>query len=280
MMTKLVAEIGWNHMGDMVLAKEMIAAAAESGADAVKFQVWSVKNLKSGPWDSDGRREIYEKAELSEEQLMSLREESLKLNLGFFVSIFSEAELPIAMKVSPEIIKVPSTEIANLALAKGIKDYNQKFDVFKHVIISTGASVLAEIKNAVQEQRLTQQITLLHCVSSYPCPPEKANLMRINSLQRQFCPNGVDVGYSGHCEGVIDAIVSTYFHPTIIEKHFTIDHGLPGRDNKFAILPADMKTLRSYINNAHSMLVQSSDMFDYQECEKEMRNLYRGRWNA
>ena len=64
-MTKLIAEIGWNHMGDMTLAKDMIWAAKESGCDFAKFQTWSVSRLKSGVWDTDGRREIYENAELS-----------------------------------------------------------------------------------------------------------------------------------------------------------------------------------------------------------------------
>ena len=67
-MTKLIAEIGWNHMGDMDLAKEMIAAANESGADSAKFQTWSVQRLKHGSWDDDGRLEIYKKAELSLDQ--------------------------------------------------------------------------------------------------------------------------------------------------------------------------------------------------------------------
>jgi len=65
---KIIAEIGWNHMGDMVLAKEMISAASESGADYAKFQTWSVANLKDGPWNEDGRLDIYKKAELSKEQ--------------------------------------------------------------------------------------------------------------------------------------------------------------------------------------------------------------------
>ena len=64
-MTKLIAEIGWNHMGDMVLAKDMITAAKESGADFAKFQTFDIKRLKSGPWDTDGRVEIYKKAQLS-----------------------------------------------------------------------------------------------------------------------------------------------------------------------------------------------------------------------
>ena len=73
-MTKIIAEIGWNHMGDMSLAKEMIVAAAENGADFAKFQTWSVKRLKSGDWDVDGRREIYEKAELTLDQHLELKE--------------------------------------------------------------------------------------------------------------------------------------------------------------------------------------------------------------
>ena len=70
---KIIAEIGWNHMGDMVLAKDMITAAKESGCDFAKFQTWSVDRLKSGVWDTDGRREIYEKAQLSLEQHNELK---------------------------------------------------------------------------------------------------------------------------------------------------------------------------------------------------------------
>ena len=70
MKTKIISEIGWNHMGDMDLAKEMISASKENGADMVKFQTWSVDRLKDGPWDTDGRREIYEKAELTKTYLV------------------------------------------------------------------------------------------------------------------------------------------------------------------------------------------------------------------
>ena len=72
-MTKIVSEIGWNHMGDLTLAKEMIHASKESGADIVKFQTWSVSRLKKGPWDKDGRTEIYKKAELSENDHQQLK---------------------------------------------------------------------------------------------------------------------------------------------------------------------------------------------------------------
>ena len=77
-MIKIIAEIGWNHMGDMDLAKKMIVAAHKAGADFAKFQTWSVKNLKPGPWDIDGRLEIYKKAELTKEKHNLLKNRSLK----------------------------------------------------------------------------------------------------------------------------------------------------------------------------------------------------------
>ena len=86
---KLIAEIGWNHMGDMELAKNMIISAAKSGADICKFQTWSEKNLKSGPWDNDGRREIYKKAELSEEQHFELKKICEENKVLFLTSVFN-----------------------------------------------------------------------------------------------------------------------------------------------------------------------------------------------
>ena len=82
MKIKLIAEIGWNHMGDMNLAKEMISAAAECGADIVKFQTWSESNLKPGPWDNDGRRDIYKKAELSLDDHNILKSDCEKKGVG------------------------------------------------------------------------------------------------------------------------------------------------------------------------------------------------------
>ena len=82
-MTKLIAEIGWNHMGNMTLAKEMILAAKESGCDFAKFQTWSVDRLKPGVWDTDGRREIYEKAELDLDKHIELKEYCDEVDIVF-----------------------------------------------------------------------------------------------------------------------------------------------------------------------------------------------------
>ena len=86
---ELIAEIGWNHMGDMKLAKEMISAAKESGCDFAKFQTWSVRRLKRGVWDTDGRREIYEKAELTHDQHFILKELCEENSIQFLTSVFN-----------------------------------------------------------------------------------------------------------------------------------------------------------------------------------------------
>ena len=107
-MTKIIAEIGWNHMGDMSLAKEMIVAAAENGADFAKFQTWSVKRLKSGDWDVDGRREIYEKAELTLDQHLELKHYCNDNDIEFISSVFSLDDLELYKKVTNKTIKIPN----------------------------------------------------------------------------------------------------------------------------------------------------------------------------
>ena len=112
-MIKIIAEIGWNHMGDMDLAKKMIVAAHKAGADFAKFQTWSVKNLKPGPWDIDGRLEIYKKAELTKEKHNLLKNYCDEIGIGFLTSVFNVNDVGWLSELNREIIKVPSHEIYN-----------------------------------------------------------------------------------------------------------------------------------------------------------------------
>ena len=113
----------------------------------------------------------------------------------------------------------------------------------------------------------------MHCVSTYPCPPEKINLPRMEELKK-FTRI---VGYSGHYPGIDDAIAAMCHGATIVEKHFTIDQDLPGRDNKFAILPNDMKALCDFRDNYEKMDIDLG--LDLQECEIDTFENYRGRWS-
>ena len=137
---KLIAEIGWNFIGDLSLAKEMISAAKESGADYAKFQTWSTKDLKPGPWDNDGRLDLYKKAELTVDQHHELKEYCDKNNIEFLTSVFNKRYLEFIKDLKLESIKIASMEINNTDLI----DNADK--IFKQVFISTGATKLNEIE--------------------------------------------------------------------------------------------------------------------------------------
>ena len=265
-MTEIIAEIGWNHMGDVKLAKKMILEAKKNGADYVKTQIFDVKRLKTGPWDKDGRRNIYLKAQLNYKKMRILYEYSKKIKIVFFASVLSIPDAKLLLKFSNKIVKIPSAETNNLEL---IKFCSKKFN---HVIISTGASYFNEIKKIIKNNNF-KKLTLLHCVSSYPCDIKFANLNKIISLRKV---NKI-VGFSDHCSGIDASILSLKFDPSIIEKHFTINKKLPGRDNKFAILPFELKNLKNFIIN--QKLVEMKRGNNFQSIEKDTRRFYRGRFN-
>ena len=139
--------------------------------------------------------------------------------------------------------------------------------------MSTGTSKMDEIEESVK-LFTKARLYLMHCVSSYPCNPSIANIMKMVKLQTL----NPDVGYSDHIQGVESAKVAIGFGAKVIEKHFTIDNDLPGRDNKFAILPNDLADLSSYVKLRKEMLIDHG--VDYQECEADSRNNYTGRFNG
>jgi N,N'-diacetyllegionaminate synthase len=259
-------------MGDMRLAQEMTLAAAKSGADIVKFQTWKVNNLKSGPWDTDGRRQIYEKAELSREMHRDLRDLCSSAGVRFMTSCFSSRDVEEVRQLS-SIIKVPSTELTNREL---LSEICRLFvgDPDHHIYVSTGASIWSEVMSAADVLRESGvSFTLLHCVSSYPCPAESCNMPRIKTLSEI----SESVGYSGHYPGIEDALVAIEMGVACVEKHFTTDQTLPGRDNKFALLPGDFARIREFEAARKSMLSYHGK--DHLECERDMRQNYRGRWD-
>lgn len=260
-MSKLIAEVGWNHMGDMDLAATMIQAAAESGADYVKFQTWSENRLKPGPWDSDGRRDIYKKAQLTPDNHAFLKERCDEYGVKFLTSCFCPDDLEMIRELTDEV-KIASTECNNIPLV------SKALDMFNRLFISTGATTAQEYKLWA----FYEKVYLLHCVSAYPCPAEQVNLSKliyISTLTDRF-------GYSGHYQGIWDAIAAISLGARVVEKHFTTDNSLPGRDNKFAILPHQFKQIRKYVDELPSMLLDHGN--DFQGKEKDVRENYAGRW--
>ncbi len=264
-MTKIIAEIGWNHMGDLSLAKKMIVAASENGSDFIKTQFFSTKNLKPGPWDDDGRREIYEKAQLTIEKYIELKNFCSKSKINFFTSVFTLEDLKKISKYEKDYIKIPSAEANNFEMIKFASEN------FKNVLISTGTLKKSEIKN-ISKIVTKDKLTLLHCVSSYPCKDEDINLPKINHLRKY----ANSIGFSDHTQGILATILAIPYKLSYIEKHFTIDQSLPGRDNKFAILPKDISELKKTILLFEKANIDHGE--DYLKCEEEVRNIYARRW--
>jgi N,N'-diacetyllegionaminate synthase len=262
---KLIAELGWNFVGDMKIARDMVKAVADAGADFVKFQTWKVGRLTDGPWDDDGRRQIYEKAELSEQGHYDMKECCEKAGVQFLTSVFSEKDLSFVRDLTT-IVKIPSPEASNFGLVE------RAISLFDHVLISAGATFETEWQKWIKRDK----VTMMHCVSSYPCEPENFRISKLEIIKEMSSGRGF--GFSGHYPGIWDAVFAISLGAFIVEKHFTLDHELPGRDNKFALLPCEFEQLREYADACAEMrsVHLSKDIL---ECEADYRKFHKGRWD-
>lgn len=261
----IISEIGWNFLGDLSLAKKMIESSKEAGCKHVKFQLWNPNNLVAGAWDKDGRRQIYEKAYLDKNKYCELYEYSKSLEMDCFASIFDEKSYEILKSVSQKLIKIPSVEAYDLDLIKkSLKD-------FEKVIVSTGALKKKELESLLQFKN-ENNFFILHCVSSYPLDYKNSNFEKFFYLKDNF----KNVGYSGHAIGINDAIFALSHGAKVIEKHFTIDNNLEGRDNKFAILPKELKLICDFEKDIKNMEIKHG--LDLQVNENEVYKSYRGRF--
>ncbi len=264
---KIIAEIGWNHMGDMALAQNMIDSAISSGANVVKFQYWNPEYLTKGAWDDDGRKEIYQKAALDLKKVELLNRHVLDAGAEFLISVFGTYGAQDISSVGLTSIKIPSHETTNLKLIKFCSEN------YNYIYFSAGASTEREIMEAhdiLKEGKANYQ--LMHCVSSYPLSEDRSNLLRINWLKSL----NSEVGLSDHTTSTIIPASSVLLGVRTIEKHFTTDHNLPGRDNKFALEPDEFKEMVININTVLSSIEDRG--LDYQEIESDTVTNYRGRW--
>jgi len=266
--TKIIAEIGWNHLGNISLAKKMVRAARLNGAHICKFQFWSEKKLKKGPWDYDGRRKIYKKSELSIEKIIKLKNFCNENKIKFLTSVFNKDDAIKLKKINLKVIKIPSHECTNNELI----DYSLKN--FKEVILSIGACTKKEFHKITKKYKNKKNLIVMHCVSSYPLKEENVNFPKLYKIKKIFN----NFGYSSHYPTIDDCYAPIFLGAKYIEKHFTIDNNLPGRDNKFAITPKELKKITNYINLNQKFHIDSG--LDLQKCEKEIFLVYRDRWNA
>lgn len=261
MRTLIIAEAGVNHNGNINLAKKLIAAAAAAGADLVKFQTFTAKNLVSASApkaeyqrktteNSESQLEMIQKLELSREDHAVLIEECRTNGIGFFSTAFDPQSFDLLMELGClEQIKIPSGEITNLPLLR----YMSRFG--KPLMLSTGMANLGEIEAAIEiiEAAGTPRdvITVLHCTTEYPAPMEDVNLRAMVAMKKAF---GVNTGYSDHTIGIEIPIAAVALGATVIEKHFTLDRSLPGPDHKASLEPHELKAMVDGIRNVERAL--------------------------
>lgn len=261
MRAKLIAELSMNHMGDHGLMEEMIAAAAQSGADYVKFQTWKVCNLKHGPWDNDSRKEVYKKSEIDSKKMDFILDKCDKNKIKFLTSCFYDGDLDFIRSYSDEV-KIPGPESSNIPLME------KAISLFSTVYMSTGSSNVSEFTQWIP----CDNVYVMHCVSCYPCPSENANMNRMlyfKTLTERY-------GYSGHCLGIDDAILAISLGAKVVEKHFTTDKNLPFVDNSFSILPDEMAAIKKYAIKVEKMVINKG--LDCQEQEYKVRDTFARRW--
>lgn len=268
MSTKVIAEIGWNFMGDLALAKRMISSARSAGADIAKFQYWNPAKLKPGPWDTDGRIDIYRAAALDADKIETLSSLCAEVGIDFLISAFNASDAQFLVDLGVKKLKIPSHEVANEKL------HTFASKNFEKVFVSLGAGTQSEVEAACDIYNAIPSLEWvgMHCVSSYPCSPDQANLPRLNYL-RSKCP---ELGYSDHTTDIITPALSLAFGVTVIEKHFTIDKSLPGRDNKFALDERELTQMIAQIRVAEQCLEDHGP--GPRAIETETMEKYRGRW--
>jgi len=254
----VIAEVGVNHEGRMELAKRLVDEAKEGGADAVKFQSYKAETLasKDSPsyWDTNeepttSQYELFKKHDsFWKDEMQELKDYCDEVDIEFMSTPF-DIESADFLNEMMDVYKISSSDLTNKPFIEYLCGFN------KPIILSTGASSLSEIAEAVSWiEKFGNPLSLLHCVLNYPTPDENANLGMILDLKAKF-PEKI-IGYSDHtlpkdmkiCE------MATMLGSVIIEKHFTHDKTLPGNDHYHAMDKEDLKMYRKNIERTFTIL--------------------------
>ena len=281
----IIAEAGVNHNGSLILAKKLVRAAADSGADAVKFQTFKAESLVTEQTPQAKYQQVnmgrktsqyamLKKLELSHVAHIELAKYAQQIGIMFMSTAFDDTSLAfLTSKFKLPYLKVPSGEITNAPFLLLTSKQNLP------IILSTGMSTLAEIREALGvlafgfmhkknakpgikafrsayasregQDLLKKNVTILHCVSEYPTPVDQVNLNVIPALQKEF---GVSVGFSDHTLGVFAPVAAVALGAKIIEKHLTLSRKLPGVDHRASLEPQEFKQMVAGVRKTEKML--------------------------
>src|SRR3989338_1130155 len=241
----IIAEAGVNHDGDVKIALRLVDAAAEAGADAVKFQTFRAERMASAAAFKaayqkrqaparQSQLEMLKSLELSETAHRQIIARCRKHSLLFLSPPFDDLSADFLESLNVPAFKIPSGELTNWPLLSHIARKDRP------MIVSTGMSYLKEIREALAVIRKAGNppVILLHCVSNYPAHPATANLRAMKTLEDAF---SLPIGFSDHAQGLEVSLAAAALGAAVLEKHFTLDKNRRGPDHFFSLEPRELE---------------------------------------
>jgi N,N'-diacetyllegionaminate synthase len=256
----IIAEAGVNHNGSIDIAKKMIDAAEDAGADLVKFQTFKAESVVTQSADkAEYQKNLTDKGESQFNMIKKLEldraahEELIKhcedKDIGFISTAFDHESIDLLAELNIPFYKIPSGEITNLPYLRHMGRMG------KPVVMSTGMATLEEVRAAmdvVLEAGVKKDdLVILHCNTEYPTPMADVNLRAMLTIRDEL---GVNVGYSDHTLGIEVPIAAVALGANVIEKHFTLDRTLSGPDHAASLEPDELKAMVAAIRNIEKAL--------------------------
>ena len=265
----IIAELSANHNGNIERAFETIKAARDHGAHAIKMQTYTADTMtiecdseefmvRGGLWDGYKLYDLYKWAETPFEWHKAIFDYAASVGITIFSTPFDETAVDLLESLNTPAYKIASFEATDLKLIRYVASKS------KPMILSTGMCSEEEIEEAVDAARNAgcKELILLHCISSYPAPIDKANLLQMPNLASRF--NSLP-GLSDHTLGTTASVAAVALGACVIEKHFTLSRKDEGPDSEFSIEPNEMKRLCQDTFDAWSALGSSGFERPYAE---------------
>lgn len=258
----IIAEAGVNHNGRLDLALKLVDAAADAGADAVKFQTFKAEQVvteagvmadyqKKNIGKTSSQMEMLRRFELKEKFYKPIINKCRKKNILFLSTPHGHVEsVNFLHNLGVAAFKIGSGDLTNFPLLK------HSARLRKPMIVSTGMATLQEIKEAVNiiKKSGNHQIVVLHCTTNYPTPPEEVNLRAMQTMMKKL---NVPVGYSDHTLGAQVPVMAVTLGACVIEKHLTLGNDMPGPDHKASANPEVFKKMVDEIRRIETIMGSS-----------------------
>ena len=268
-MTKLIAEVGSNHLGDRDLIITYSREAKEAGCDILKFQGWRADKLV-GDYGKDDIA-YYDKCGIDYHDVVGICNDSKIQPLITAFDVDNIGLIALAMGYTDKkVVKIASPDM----LSWGLLD--KAFQLFDEVIISTGMHSTEEIFQLgtyLRTKGVQHQAVLLHCTSRYPTPSNDVHMARIEYIKAM----GIRWGFSDHTKGIHAAVMACAMGAEYVEKHVTLSGFLPSRDAHMSGSFAEFEQI-AYWNNYFGLMRGELNMKTLSKYDYEMREKYIGKW--